>query len=232
MVVEKGRENNMTMSAVLPDHSAKECLMTIFPGSAEQRGDRLRATLRAISDRFEKCTIIFADALDFWNGMIRHDNTDKAAAFAQERGTEWQRAYGKDVLSILGDRACLVPWDRVKEDERFAPALAAMIHLNETSGPVRDRYQSFAGMHADRLKNRGVQVAVDRETLIRYCTAYQMEEYAGLSVIRQWTDAPEVYPGFCIDDPAFFERHRKEGMPCLMIPEVIRPEFGELRKIA
>lgn len=59
-----------------------------------------------------------------------------------------------------------------------------------------------------------------------------LEEYAGLSVIRSWTEAPEVYPGdyFAAD---FLARHNRIAPEIDMtIPAVLPVRFGARRQAA
>lgn len=224
---------NPRLSASIDLSSAKDCMMTICPGSVEQRGDMLRATLLEIASRFNRCRIVFADTLDYWNMKRSHEDDTTALWAARERGRDWMRAYSGDVMDALGSRADYTPWDAIKADPSWPARRALMQELYEKSPAIGAEFNGRVQRHTDKLTARMEEkgrLIPPRQRLECLSLNYELEEYTGLTIAWARFGLSEVYPGDCIHDPQFFNRNNTADPSIdLTIPDVLSVRFTALK---
>lgn len=200
-------------------------LMTICPSSAEQRGAPLRDTLARLSVNVGRVTIILADTLERWNlRRLGHDAAE-SSAMGLARGADWQRAYTGDLDRHLPGRVTILPWAALLDSPDYEGCARALRRVYDTPGPVQAEFDGRVDRYVARVMPRlAAQGKAPDEATMRWASReYLLEEYAGLAAIRATWDVPEVYPGDCIHDPDFLQRHNKDRTVDLTIPRVIPP---------
>ena len=201
-------------TAHIEGRKRKDCILIVCPGSHDQSGAKLKASLEAIAESFQSCRLFLADTLD------RHNTNSKAA---RARGDLWLTQHKAMLGNLLDD---MVRWDEVKADPSFSGRYQAITSLYETNASAHAAISDICEQHTNLVQAR-VQAkgqAFDREDYKRRSVAYMIEEVAGLAVIRSWTNAPEVYPGLYFDDPLLFTRLAPDDVS-LTLPRVYPVRF-------
>lgn len=198
-------------AAISNPRGDRECILIVCPGSHEQQGRKFAATMDTINNSFRCHTLYLADELDVHNG--------RTPAEARQQGHDWLVRHA-DLIEGLP----VVRWREVKGDPAFQTAYDEIGRLYMQTPPVRQAIDDICREHThvlmERFRTQGR--AGFPSDLMRQSVDYMLEEIAGLAVIRQRGDFPEVYPGACFEDPAIFDRF--SPVP-LALPRVLPVRF-------
>lgn len=196
-------------------------ILVICPGSHDQSGSKLLATLEANPN----CRHVWlADTLDAWNRLRTCESLDDARAQALENGDEWLKRHD----FIL--KYPLIRWETLRSNRSFKERELLIREILEAPCPARDAFREQAGKHAaltaSRWRAGGKIPNVKRFEWLSM--EYLIEEYAGLSLIRSVCPFPEIYPGEYFPCDILVKSNRIRPEIDLTLPVHIPVEFLRL----
>ena len=212
---------------------SRGCQLIICPGSHDQSGSKLTATVTAILKRYKKpCPIILADELDRHNFMaLKGINESQAQKEAVLRGAQWLEQH-KDILdSFYQGEYAITRWDQIKNHRTFKQRLSVFteMYYDLDDASVQNKINEICNKHVDvvclREARRGTVDRTQHNTIFQASVSYMLEELAGLSTVREQNDAPEIYPGECFLDPHYFHTLCNTKEVSLRLPEVLKVTF-------
>ncbi len=189
----------------------QDVILIACPPSHDQQGRKLEATMRALKENFNVQALYLADTLNAHN--------TGSSEIARRQGDAWLDRHG-DMLDDLP----IIRWDDICSHSDFEVRHREIRRLYSENGTARSAVDCICARHVatviERLLAQGVEP--DEADLMRRSVNYMLEEIAGLSIIRDMTDAPEVYSGECFADPEIFDRLTSTT---LKLPKVLPVAF-------
>lgn len=189
----------------LPEN-VDQCVMTVCPGSPDQRGQKFKATMQAAAQRLDRLVIILASDLDEHN-LKRMIPANEALDFARLRGKNWMALHAEMVIKEMGNRVKIVPMAELTTGD-FKERETLLHTLYQDGGPVTEWFDYSADLNADDLIERKLSkgVHIERWALKQNTIDYLCAEYAMKSKSWERFGLPEIYPGMVVHDPDFFQK--------------------------
>ena len=198
-------------------HSAfpdKEAMIIIRPLDENLSGAKLEALLNAVRMRYKSFKIVMADTLAGHILGSRGKGKDAAAEWLVKNA---QYMTDKEINGIIS-------WDIIaggKAFERKHETLKLLYHTHEDA-----RY--YVNMTcADRMRRLVAQKqrsgeAFDQKDLMQGILSYRLEELAGLAMLREKKDIPELSTEDYVSDDRLYDRMTKET---LVMPRIYPVTF-------
>lgn len=192
-------------------NNERDCILIVCPPSHDQQGAKFRATIESLHGRYNLRCIWIADALD--------EHNSGSLLLALQRGQEWIDRHNH----LLGNTP-IRRWQEVRRHPDFAAKYDEVKRLYHECLAARAAIDDICHTHAITIAARQIArgLAPDHSSLMSRCINYMLEEIAGLSIIRDLGDLPEIYPGAHFSDPDIFHRIARIS---LRLPRVIPLSF-------
>jgi|GEM_PF-3734838 len=190
----------------------KTALIPIRLHNTDLSGARFEALIKAARLRFDKYTLVLMDSIE--NHLIGSGGRAKAQ--------DWIRT-NKDVLTPK-DIDSIITWANIRDMAGFARKHSMLELLYQTNDDARYYVNWACAQRMQAIKAQCIRngVTFDEKKMMKNVLNYRLEELAGLSMLRDKADMPEICSEDFVNDDLLYDRLSSEK---LAMPRVLPVTF-------
>lgn len=182
-------------------HSAfpdKTAMIIVRPHNDNVSGAKLDALIKATRQRYQKFSIIMADSLEGHLHGSRTAGKDIAAKWLVDNA---QYLTDKEINAII-------PWDDIAGDNAFIKKHETVKFLYNANNNARYYINMTCADRMRRLsiKKQKAGEIFDQKALMKAVLNYRIEELAGMSILRDRKDIPELCTEEFVNDDLLYDR--------------------------